>query len=272
MAEVIWRWTFSGTTIALCLFATVRLQRSVVVLAEEQEMLTSKAPLQVVQAILEIWQRARPLVLRLGVIIVPALILLWVVAATVGRAYVTHRIAAKESPGRPDWVSLAVLNLLRVIALLLLVPAYILAAMATLSVSTPESPNHLLALLVFLVLFSIAVLIWSIVNWMLSLASIYATVARASLFQALRDAWLLLRSRTSQLAAIAAQNATVRTLVGVVFTVIALAPLALRSIPAVFWSLEIAIFLLYCVLSDLLLLARLSAYVEVVGQVRTAEN
>jgi len=98
-------------------------------------------------------------------------------------------------------VSLAVLNLLRVIALLLLVPAYILAAMATLSVSTPESPNHLLALLVFLVLFSIAVLIWSIVNWMLSLASIYATVARASLFQALRDAWLLLRSRTSQLAA-----------------------------------------------------------------------
>jgi hypothetical protein len=57
-----------------------------------------------------------------------------------------------------------------------------------------------------------------------------------------------------------------------VFTVIALAPLALRSIPAVFWSLEIAIFLLYCVLSDLLLLARLSAYVEVVGQVRTAEN
>jgi hypothetical protein len=101
---------------------------------------------------------------------------------------------------------------------------------------------------------------------MLSLASIYATVARASLFQALRDAWLLLRSRTSQLAAIAAQNATVRTLVGVVFTVIALAPLALRSIPAVFWSLEIAIFLLYGVLSDLLLLARLSAYVDVVGQ------
>lgn len=235
-------------------------------------MLISKAPMQVVQALLEIWQRARPLVLRLGLIIVPALIILWVVAVTVGRAYVTHRLAGAETGSQPNWMSLSILNFLRVLALISLLPAYVLSALATISVSTPESPNHLLALLVFLALFSIAVATWSLINWVLSLASIYAATARASLLQSLRDAWSLLRSRTSQLTAIAAQSATTRTLVGVVFTVLALFPLVIHSLPALFWVLEIATFLLYCVISDLLLLVRLSAYVEVAEQVRGHEN
>jgi hypothetical protein len=259
--ELAWRWAFSASALALCAFAIFRLQHAVVIFPEEQQMLASRAPLQIAEALLEIWHRMHPLLIRLGVVVIPAVVVLWLIAATVGRGFVTSRIFQPVSAG-PRWSSLSLLHVLRVLSFFLLIGAYFASSRATAFVSNPESPNYAAALAVFLVLFGTAIVIWSFINWVLSLASIFAARERAPLFDSIRRTRLLLRSQGRQLASVAAQNSTARTLVGILFTFLGLVPLVLYRIPVLFWTIEFALLLCYCAVSDLLLLARLSSYVE----------
>lgn len=259
--EIAWRWLFAASSLSLLMFAMVRLQRAVVILPEEQAMLASRAPLQVAEAILEIWHRVQPLAVRLGATVIPAVVILWLIASTVGRGFVIGRMH-KPTVVAPRWGALFTLHLLRVISVFALLFAYIGCSRATLLVSSPDAPNYLAAFLVFLILFSVSVLLWSLIHWVISLACIFAVRDGAATLKALRKTSVLLKVRGRILAGIAAQNGTIRTVVAIVITFVALLPLAFYSMPALLWTLEIVIFLFYCAVSDILLLARLAAYVE----------
>jgi hypothetical protein len=273
--ELAWRWAFGTSAIALVTVAVIRLQHAVVILSEEQKMLTSRAPLQVAEAIVEVWQRAHPLAVRLGLVVVPAMVVLWVIAVTVGRGFVLNRILELKSGG-PRWSSLLTLHLLRAVSVFALIGAYIECSRATVRLSNPESPNYFAALLVFLVLFSIVVIVWSVVHWMLSLACIFAAREQMSAIASLRRTTRWLRTEGRRLASIATLNGTARTFVAIVFTFLGLFPLVFYRVPILFWTLEVAIFVLYCAVSDILLLARLSAYIEAaqptMAPAITAEN
>jgi len=199
--------------------------------------------------------------MRLGLIVVPAITILWLIAATVGRGFVVNRVF--ETGTRPRWSSLFALHVLRVVSVFALIGAYLECSRATALVSDPESPNYFAALLVFLILFSIAVALWSFVHWVISLACIFAARDRSSTIASLRRTILLLRSEGRQLASAATLNGTARTLVAILFSFLALFPLVFYRVPVVFWTLELAVLLVYCAVSDILLLARLSAYVEI---------
>lgn len=273
--EIAWRWAFALAAISLALFALIRLQRAVVILPEEQEMLASRAPLQVAEALLEVWHRIQPLTLRLGLIVIPATVILWIIAATVGRGYVINRVLVPTSTA-PRWSSLLVLHLLRVLSVFALLVAYVGSSRGTLLVSSPEVPNYFAAMLLFLVLFGLALLAWSFLHWILSLACIYAARECASTFESLARTLRLLRAKGGELGSIATLNGTARTLVAIAITFIAAVPLVLYRLPTLFWTIEFLIFLVYCLASDILLLARLSAYVEAlqpaVIPVANAEN
>jgi hypothetical protein len=261
VVEIGWRWAFAFSALSVATFATVRLQRAVVILPEEQEMLASRAPLQVAEALLEVWHRIQPLAITLGVIVIPATVVLWIIAATVGRGFVIGRVWRPTSIGR-RWSSLFALNLLRVVSVFALIGAYVESSRATLLVSSPEAPNYFAAMLVFLVLFGVSLLVWSFLHWILSLACIYAARERTSMFGSLNRTIRLLRARGGELASIATLNGTARTLIALAITFVAAVPLVLYRIPVLFWALEFAIFIVYCFASDILLLARLAAYAE----------
>ncbi len=275
LIEVIWRWIFAASALSLIAFAIFRLEHAVAIFPEEQEMLASKAPLQIVQALLEIWVRVRPAALRLGVIVIPAILVLWVIAATLGRGFVMTRLMARDSTS-PRWSSLTFLHLLRVLSVLLLVAAYFACSFATAAVSNPTEPNYALAILVFLFLFATAVAIWSFLHWVLSLACIYSSRQSLSVFKGLQATLQLARQRFRTLVSISSQNASLRTAAAIVFTFLALPPLVTYRIPPLFWTLELAILLAYCLLSDVLLLARLAAYIEISERpqepISTSEN
>jgi hypothetical protein len=267
--EIAWRWAFALSTISLAIFAMLRLQRAVVILPEEQEMLASRAPLQIAEALLEVWHRIQPLALRLGFIVIPATIVLWIIAATVGRGFVISRIWMPTSTA-PRWSSLLVLNILRVLSVFALLAAYVASSRATLLVSSPDAPNYFAAMLVFLILFGLALLVWSFLHWILALACIYAAREQASTFGSLARTARLLRAKGGELASIATLNGTARTLIAVVISLIAAVPLVLYRIPVLFWTVEFVIFVAYCLISDILLLARLSAYVEAMEPAATS--
>ena len=262
-AEIAWRWTFGASALTLAAFAIVRLEHAITIYPEEQEMLSSRSPVLIAQAILEIGHRARPLAVHLGIIVIPAILLLWIIAATVGRGYVLSRLPSREWLS-PRWLVLSALNLLRVVSVLLLVVAYFGCSFATSLVINPYAPNYALGILVFFSLFMISLAAWSFLHWIVSTSCIYASRQHLGLFQSLDATMQLLRTSSRELFSIAAQNSSVRTLVALIFTLFGLLPLIVYRVPPLFLTAEIVLFLAYCIASDMLVLARLAAYVEVI--------
>ena len=225
-------------------------------------MLRSRSPFLITQAILEIAHRVRPIAVQLGIVLIPAIVLLWIVAATAGRGYVLQSL---NSPGlrSPHLLALLGLNLLRVTSVALLVVAYFGSSFATTLVSDPNAPNYALASLTFFFLFAIAVAAWSFLQWILSTACIYAGRQGLGVGACLKATMRLLRYNRRELFSISAWNSTVRTVAALGFTLMGLLPLVIYSFPAAFWIIEAALFLAYCAVSDVLLLSRLAAYIEV---------
>ncbi len=268
--EIGWRWLFGACSLALCFFAALRLQHVVAIFPEEEEMLASRAPLQMAEAILEVWQRVRPAVVRMGIILIPAIILLWVIAATTGRAFVLSRLPV-TSNRKPSWIALGFLHLLRALSVLLIPVGYVICSKATALVNSPDSPSYAVAAVVFLLLFVAILLLWSFAHWVLSLACIFAGRDGAGLANSLARTVSLLLNKGRPLASVATQNAGARTLVALLFTLIALFPLVIYQLKPLFWTCEILIFLVYCALSDVLLLARLAGYIAVAEPVDAVE-
>ncbi len=263
LAEIAWRWLFGLSALALLGLAAFRLEHAVAIYPEEHEMLASHSPILVAQAILEIAHRVRPIALRLGVVVIPTVLLLWILIATLGRGYVLSRVKSQESRDT-RWLALAALNSLRVATVVLLVIAYFGCSFATSLAIDPYAPNYALGVLVFLSLFAIALASWSLVHWIVSTACIYAGRQNLGLTKALGATMQLLRENSRELFSISAQNSSIRTVVAIVFTLIALPPLLVYRVPLLFWTVEIVLSLAYCAVSDVLLLARLVAYVEVI--------
>lgn len=262
ITEVAWRWLFGASSIVLLVYAILRLHAAIEVTPEEQAMLTSWSPQSMGQALAEIGVRALPLLIRFGAIIVPAIAVLWILAATVGRAAVMTRLCRTSNV---RWGSLIAIHILRVMSVFGLVLAYLGAAFAASLALNPESPNLLLATVIFVFLFAWAMLAWGFLHWILSLASIYPVSEAKGTAASLGAAIKLVRTHRSELASIASPNATGRTLAAIVFTALALVPLPLLTVtPALFWSIEVFLTLVYCLVSDFLLLARLAAYADVV--------
>lgn len=263
--EVAWRWTFGAAAIALLAFAFVRFQHAVAISGEEEAMLTSMTPEAAMEALGAIGARALPIATRLAEMIVPALVVFWVVAASMSRAAILSRLLSPNI--RLSWSGFVGVHALRALSVVGLGGAYILASIISSWFTNPEQPNYLLTMAVFFVLFAIAVLAWLWVHWVLSVAAIYPVRDGLTARESVRSALGLVRNRRRELFAVASANGTARMVVGVVFTVIGLLPLPLYLVaPGLLIGLEVAIALVYCVVLDFLLLGRLAGYVEVSGR------
>jgi len=259
--EIAWRWLFGAAAFALLTFAFVRLQHAVVINSEEEELLSSMSPTLMAQAMVTILARALPVAARLAALIIPALLVLWIVAASVGRATVITRLLGPQSNLR--WSGFIGVHIVRAASVLALSLAYIGCAFIAGFFAGPD-PNMFMVTLIFLLFFGIAVFVWMWVHWVLSLAAIFPVREGATTWSAVRSALRLVRQDGKQLAAVAATNGSARTLLALIFTFFGLVPLVLyRVSPGLFIAIELAIFLVYCLLSDWMLLGRLVGYLEV---------
>jgi hypothetical protein len=210
--------------------------------------------------------RALPIATQLAEMIVPLLLVLWVVAASVGRAMILSRLIA-PSQTRLRWSGFAGVHFLRALSVVGLGGAYVLASMVSSGASNPEDPNYLLNMMVFFAMFVTALVVWLWVHWVLSLAAIYPVRDGFGTWESVRSALGLVRNRRRELARVASANGTARMVAGVVFTVIGLLPLPLYLVaPGLLMGMEVVIALVYCVVSDWMLLGRLVGYVEVAGK------
>ncbi len=264
-----WRWSFGAAAGALVTVAMLRFLASLSVTDGDLLGLRSRIPQLMSDAILHIFEGSGPRLLRLVLIVTPAVSALWILAASAGRA-ATLRAMLRDVPAsftrRHDLGSLLAVNFLRVAVTLLgwmaMVGSAILAGLAA---SIGDEPSVLLFNVVFLGLLFLVSLCWSTLNWYLSLAPIFVVRDNRGALGAVADAVHLVRRRGGDFTSVSTLYGLLKLFLVGVATVVSLLPLAfIAEWPwQITASLFVVITLAYFAVADLLYIARLGSYLAI---------
>jgi hypothetical protein len=267
--ELLWRWSFGLGLMALLFFAYAHLRRAVLLSDADEAAFSGQDPLAMATAAAGILAGAQPLLLRTFTHVAAAASVLWIAAATLGRGMLTRMIVRrlaldhdlKIADDAPRWRSFAILKIARVLMLLILVIGYLVGALIVGSVSAPAQ-NVLTGALIIFGAVAASGLVWSWVNWVLSLAPIFVARDGLSPLDSLVAALAFLRRNRARLAAIAIWNSTLRGLAATVIAAVGGVTVTMHTaMPG--WAITVLVVLetlLYLVVSDYLLLVRLAAY------------
>ena len=289
LAEISWRWTAGATAAALFVFALFEYLDTLLVTNGELLFLRSRQPYLVGEAIAHILRGSLNRVVIAGILGVFLLASLWIVAASVGRIATVRSLldyfrrnlagnvtAAATNDGEKvgavvatgdslenPWRALIRLNFLRVAvalsALLGLVGASILAGFAS-----PEAhPRPGVAFFLFLPLAALVCLVGWALNWLLSLAGVFAVRDGSDAVESITAAISLCCERTGALFAVSGWTGLAHLVAFVGATMAASVPVGFVAV--VPWRLVVAGMLLatlaYFTIADWLYMVRLAGYV-----------
>ncbi len=267
--ELLWRWSFGLGLMALLFFAYAHLRQAILISDADEAAFSGQDPLAIATAAAGIIAGSQPLLLRTFAQVAAVVSVLWIAAATLGRGMLTRMIVRRLAvdydieiaADTPRWAAFAILKMSRVLMLLILVIGYLAGVLIVGLVSAPAKNVVTSALIVFAAV-AVSSLLWSWVNWLLSLAPIFVVRDGLSPLDSVVAALAFLRRNGSRLVAIAIWNNTLRGLAATVITAAAAVTVAMHTaLPG--WAITVLVVLetlLYLVVSDFLLLVRLAAY------------
>jgi hypothetical protein len=269
--ELLWRWSFGLGLLALTFLAYSHLRQFVLLTDADEQALSGQNPFAFAEAAANLIAPMLPLLLRTCAQVFSMAAVLWIATAALGRGIITRVIVRRLAQDygvtiasdAPRWTSFAVLQLGRVLMLLILVIGYFVGVFIARLINA--AANVLVVATVVFCSLALASVVWSYVNWVLSLAPIF--VARDALppLDALVEAIAFIRRHYPRLTSIALWNSTLR---GVAATAISLASIFTVALSTAFppWAVTVLLALetlAYLVVSDIFLLARLGAYASV---------
>ncbi|HTZ97411.1 MAG TPA: hypothetical protein VMB18_13500 [Terriglobales bacterium] len=274
-AEISWRWSFSAAAGLLITFSFFEYLSTLPVSRLDVLLLKSRQPALVGQAIAHIFRGSALRVVRTSIVLTLCLAVLWIVIAALGRAATVKSLSAHfRSQLQPDCRlknfrlrSLFGLNVLRVAAVL----AASVGGLAALMLGSAVSPRAEAAPgLSFLIVLSVVLLVWlawSVVNWFLSLASVFAVVAGENTFGSLTSAVNLCRDRTGSVFAAGTWFGLAHVVAFFVATSAVAFPLGFAAVlpPAVVMGGVLIVTLAYFAVADFLYMGRLAAYVAIIA-------
>jgi hypothetical protein len=272
VAELAWRWAFAVGAIGIVLIYSSIVRDSISLSAADQGGLFSGDLLQMADVATRVAANALPFFVQAAEGALPKIALIWLLCITLGRSPLVRKIvgftSATPSPAnRRFWISITAVNAVRVLLVLIVLSAYLAAnRISAIAFGTdPDQPRILLAMVAYFVSFGFGFAIFIVANFVASLAPLYVAQGRGAL-DALTDATHAAIRHKSFLGSTAAVNATLRTVVATVVTGVSILLLPMsRYLPS--WILLVLAWLLtvvYCAASDILLLARTTAYALIV--------
>src|SRR6266542_348560 len=270
--ELLWRWSFGLGLLAVFFLAYTRLRQAILISDADQAIFVSGDPLAIANAGAALIAASQPLLLKLLAQICGAAAVFWIIAAVPGRGLTARLICRRLAsdyvvpiaPDAPRWTAFALLTMARVLMLLILLIGYLAGVLIATQVD-PGRQNLLADALIVLVSLAISAVVWSGVNWVLSLAPIFVVRDGVGPLDAVVAALAFIRRRYSYLVAIALWNSTLRGLVATAITLAGAATVIWRPQHAL-WPTVLLLALetlLYLLASDFLLLARFAAYSSV---------
>jgi hypothetical protein len=285
LAEIAWRWSMGATTCALLLFGFFEYLRTLPVTNGDLLFLRTKQPVLIGKAISHILRGSLDRAALAGLLAALALCFAWIVAASVGRDltlralleyFASRRNGAGNFPSEDEGAHpqdraastqplrvLFGLNFFRVAVVLAAVLAFEGAAILARFASSPEHSRPGLVFLLFLPLAGlISMAAWSL-NWLLSLAAIFAVRDREDTLGSLSSALGLCRERFGAIVAVSSWSSVAHLVAFSGMMTAVSFPLGLA--PLIKARLLIAgvilVFLIYLAIADWLYVARLAGYV-----------
>jgi len=287
MAEIAWRWTAGATTAAVLLFGVSEYLNTLPVTNGELLFLRTRHPYLVGEAIAHILRGSLNRAVLAGLLAVSMLAVLWIVAASVGRIATVRGlleyfrrsvdgelpttpvpnvgerdVTSNVSRGAPLAASLR-LNFLRAGVALAAVVGLAGAAILAVFASPAANPQPGLTFFLFLSLAALIGWVWWALNWLLSLAGVFAVRDDEDAIGAISAAVTLCRERAGPVFAVSTWAGLAHLIAFVGASMVASAPFGLaRFVP---WRLVVLgvvlVTLAYFALADWLYMARLAGYV-----------
>jgi hypothetical protein len=285
-AEVAWRWTFGTALAALVGASLVEYLDTLPVNNADLFLLQTRQPLLVSRAVNNILKGSAFRFVIAATVLSVALAAGWILLASIGRCAIVQSLldyfkgrfeetghSQTDLSGAAEPVSrsgglrpIFFLNFLRVMvslaALLACVGAFILGSL----VSPDKDPQPFLAFLITTAFLLMAGLIWSTLNWYLSLAAIFAVRDGTDCFGALSLAVGQFRERAGAFFAVGFWFGLAHIIAFVIATSAVGFPLALAGVlpfGLVFGGVAV-VTLLYFAAADWLYAGRLAAYVAII--------
>jgi len=285
LAEIAWRWAVGATAIGLFFFSLFEYFATLPVSSGDRMLLRTRHPYLVGRAIAHIFHGSSNRMVLAFVVAGLLLIVLWVVASSVGRIAIVRALLeyfrgqvnqapAGVSGGERDVASnvstddfqagaLFRLNFLRaagvVAAVVATIGAWILAGFA----SPAADPAPGLAFFLFLFLAGSVWVVWTVLNWMLSLAGLFAVRDGLAAMDAMFAAVSFCRDRAGAVLTVSSWIGLAHGIVFMGTTTVVILPLAFAGVLP--WRLIVlTMFLLtlaYFAVVDWLYTARLAGYV-----------
>ena len=286
-AEIMWRWVVGATANALFFFGLFEYLNTLPVTRGEMLFLRTRQPYLVVQVFLHILRGSLSRAVISIMVAVLLIAMVWMIAGSLGRIatvralleYFRERLSANahrettvrnEGPGRSasgresnSLHSLISLHFLRVGIALDGVFGLLGAGILASFISPDANPRPGLAFLCFLPLAGLVCVFWWALNWLLSLASVFAVRDHEDALGAISATVAFLRERTGPVLAVSSWVGWAHLVVFVGATTAVSVPMGLM--PLVPWRLAalamIVVTLAYFGLADWLYMARLAGFV-----------
>ena len=274
LAEIAWRWTVGAVVWALFFFSLIEFLDTLPVSRADATLLRTKHPFLVGRALAHILHGSLNRAVLAALLATLALSLLWVIAASIGRAATVRSLlnhfrknAAGNSEFEPPdqsvafW-SLTGLNFLRVAVTLAAALALVGAAVLAGFVSPDAHPRPGLAFILFLPLAVLIVSLWSALNWLLSLAGIFPVRDGEDTLGAISAAVALFRERIGPIFAVSTWTGLAHlTAFSIAGTAVSLPLAFVRVAPRLVIACVLLAALAYFAVVDWLYIARLAGYV-----------
>jgi hypothetical protein len=285
-AEIAWRWTVGAVAWALFLFSFIEYLDTLPVTHADATLLHTGQPLLVGRAFSHILRGSLNRAVFTTLIEAIALASLWIIVASVGRAATVRTLIAyfagsdnattannasnrfgenRDSIRPRSFRALITLNFLRVAAALAALLAFAGAAILASFVSSDKNPQPGLAFTVFLPFAGLILTVWSTLNWLLSIASIFPTRDGADALDALSAAVTFFRDSVGPVFAVTTWTGIAHLIaLSIAGTAISLPLAFIQFVPPHLIIAAIGILaLVYFAFADWLYVARLAGYVRI---------
>lgn len=268
LAEIAWRWGFGLAVLALAAGSLFAYLATLPVSKFELMALRGHPRWLIADAIGHILHGSPRLVMA-AAIVLPAIFVLWVAAATIGRAVTLKALLRRE--GRLAFSPHLGLNFLRASVILAALIGYLGAAILAGRAAGTTDVRPGVFFVVFVVLGTAVAIVRSRVNWFLCLGAIPAARNGHDTFTAISEAAGLFRRHPGRFTGAGALFGTIHGVLFAFCTVVCLLALSLANKvpPAATLFLLAVITLAYFAVVDFLYIARLAAYVAIDESDRT---
>lgn len=275
LAEVSWRWSFGIALIFLSAVSLSEYLDTLPVSNADLLLIRTRQPFLVSQAISHILRGSASRVILTSFALIVSLAFAWIVVGSFGRAAtlksLVHAVRKsfsldESASSRTRFRTVLGLNFLRICVFLAAtvgcLGAFLLAHLA----SSDRDPSPGAAFAVFVLLIFLTSMAAVILNWFLSVASVFACTKQLDTFSALGEAVSLCRSSFGAVMAVSSWFGLAHLVAFFVASSAIAIPLGLGGLlpPAVAIGGVVAVSLIYFAVADFLYIGRLAAYAAIV--------